>query len=205
MEDIFGRYAVIAFGAIFAAIVTGFFSFMNLVVSKEQKVSEFRQEWINSLRDSVSSYISALAYLSLLQKHHLESDSDKSQYSMTRDVEEIYAKVNESYNDIIFRINPDEKDKKGKKINDEFLHTLSETRALYNKGKYAEARLFSDQLRSKTKPLLKYEWKRVRSGEKNYIRAKWLSVGTLLLGVGLAILSLYLIWAATNTPGAPLT
>ena len=43
----------------FAAIVGGFFSFVSLVSSKEQKVSEFRQEWIDGLRDDLSVFFSS--------------------------------------------------------------------------------------------------------------------------------------------------
>ncbi len=75
---------------------------MNLVASKENKISEFRQDWINSLRDSISCYISSLTYLATLYKHHSERTADKKdKFEMARDVEEVYSKVNESYNDIV--------------------------------------------------------------------------------------------------------
>ncbi|HHF2916283.1 hypothetical protein ACX03_16140 [Vibrio parahaemolyticus] len=204
MEDIFGRYAVMAFGAMFAAIVAGFFAFMSLIASKEQKVSEFRQEWINSLRDSIASYISSLAYLSVLYKHHNDLTGEKkNKYEMARDVEDIYAKVNESYNDIIFRINDDEKDPEGKKLNDDFLAALSETRSKYNEAKLTDARLACDDLREKTKPLLKFEWKRVKEGEKNYRLAKRISVIILCIGILLSGVNLYIIWSVSSNSFEP--
>lgn len=203
LEDIFGRYAVMAFGAMFAAIVAGFFAFMNLIASKEQKVSEFRQEWINSLRNSIASYISSLAYLSVLYKHHNDLEGDKkNKYEMARDIEDIYAKVNESYNDIIFRINDDEKDPKGKKLNGEFLTALSETRDKYNKSQFADARLACDTLREKTKPLLKFEWKRVKEGENNYKIAKRISIVILSFGILLSGANLYIIWSVSSDSSA---
>ena len=39
--------AYVAIGAIFAAIIAGGISFIIAVISKDQKTSEFRQEWIN--------------------------------------------------------------------------------------------------------------------------------------------------------------
>jgi len=118
LEEIFGKNAILVFGAMFTAVVAGFFAFMSLIASKEQKVSEFRQDWINSLRNSVSCYISSLTYLSSLYKHYSEkSDNDKNKFDMAKGVEDVYAKVNESYNDIIFRINEDEEDKEGKVVN----------------------------------------------------------------------------------------
>ena len=38
-------------------IVTDIISFVNLIISKDQKVSEFRQEWINKLRDDLAEYL----------------------------------------------------------------------------------------------------------------------------------------------------
>lgn len=46
-------------GVMFAAIVGGFFSFVSLISSKEQKVSEFRQQWIDGLRDELSTLFSS--------------------------------------------------------------------------------------------------------------------------------------------------
>lgn len=195
MEEIFGKNAVILLGAMFAALVAGFFAFMNLIASKENKVSEFRQEWINSLRDSVSCYISSLTYLSTVYKHYFEiPEPKKNKLEMARDVEDIYAKVNESFNDIVFRINEDEKNKKGNEINTKFLATLYKTRDHYNKSELSEAREACDPLREATKPLLKYEWKRVKSGELNYKLSKYFSVLVLVVGLVSASLNAYMIW-----------
>lgn len=107
LEEAFGENALVLFGAMFAALVAGFFSFMSLVASKESKVSEFRQQWNDALRGAISCYISSLAYFSIFYKHHGErANGKKDKFEMARDVEDVYAKVNESYNDIIFRINP---------------------------------------------------------------------------------------------------
>jgi len=107
--------ATIAFGAIVAAVIAGSFSYLNLITSKEQKVSEFRQAWIDSLRESIAQYISSLSYLSILYKHYSEKDDlDKDKFEMAKDVRDIYERTNETYNDIIFRINDNEKIQRGK-------------------------------------------------------------------------------------------
>ena len=199
MEEIFGGNAVALFGAMFAAIVAGFFAFMNLISSKEQKVSEFRQDWINSLRDSVSSYISSLTYLSTLYKHYTESTSaKKDKFEMAKGVEDVYSKVNSSYNDIVFRINENEKNPDGKIINDRFLKALSVTRQQYNQSEFSKARNSCDELREATKPLLKFEWVRVKSGEKNYRIAKYVSIIVLSVGITIAVSNAYLIWQYNN-------
>jgi hypothetical protein len=48
---------LVGVGAIIAASITGTVSFINLITSKDQKTSEFRQEWINSLRDDIAEFL----------------------------------------------------------------------------------------------------------------------------------------------------
>lgn len=190
MDEVFGKNAILLLGAMFAALIAGYFAFTNLVASKENKVSEFRQDWINSLRDSVARYISSLTYLSTLYIHYSARPEEKrDKFEMARDVEEIYAKVNESYNDIIFRINDREKRKKGKELNNAFLEALYKTRTHYHKNELAEARSACEPLREASKPLLKYEWKRVKAGELNYRLSKYFAIFVLACGLVAAFIN----------------
>lgn len=186
MEDIFIKNSLIIIGA----IIAGFFSYISLIISKENKVSEFRQEWINSLRNSISSYVSSLSYISMLYKHRSEQiEEKKDKFNMARDVEDIYSKMNESYNDIIFRINDKEVDKDGNEINSKFLSELNNTRQLYLTGKWDDVVKSCDALREASKPLLKYEWNRVKEGEPNYHKAKKYSLIVLFVSMLLIVIS----------------
>jgi hypothetical protein len=49
--------SAIAIGAIAAALIAGLIFLLSLVISKEQKISDFRQEWINSLRSEIAALI----------------------------------------------------------------------------------------------------------------------------------------------------
>lgn len=167
---------------IISAIIAGFFSYTSLIVSKENKVSEFRQEWINSLRNSISSYVSSLCYISMLYKHRSgQIEEKKDKFNMTRDIEDIYSKMNESYNDIIFRINDKEVNTNGNEINSKFLSELKRTRQLYLTGKWDSVIESCDDLREASKPLLKHEWNRVKEGEPNYQKAKKYSLIVLCI------------------------
>lgn len=44
----------IALGAVLAAFLTGTVSFISLINSKEQKTSEFRQSWVDNLRNDIA-------------------------------------------------------------------------------------------------------------------------------------------------------
>jgi hypothetical protein len=48
---------------IIVGLIAGFVSFIGLIITKEQKISEFRQEWINKLRDDIASLIGSASEL----------------------------------------------------------------------------------------------------------------------------------------------
>ncbi len=55
----------LAIGAIVAALITGILSVLGLVISKEQKTSEFRQQWIDDLRREVSELLACVEAIRL--------------------------------------------------------------------------------------------------------------------------------------------
>lgn len=177
-----------AIGAILAASIAAILSWGNLVNAKEQKVSEFRQQWINALRQSISEYIAALTYISILYRHNSAKDltAQKDSFEMALTIQEAYARVHESYNDIKLRINPNEANRDGKKLNDEFLEALENSRTLHNSNDFRGIQAACDVVRDAAIPLLKYEWTRVRGGEPAYKVAKRISLAV----VGFALLSI---------------
>jgi hypothetical protein len=188
MDSSLNGPALAAAAAIATAVIAGSFSYLNLITSKEQKVSEFRQQWIDALRASISEYISAFSYISILYKHFSEKNGeDKDRFTMAKDVQDTYGRVNRSYNDIVLRINSNEIDPEGQLLNDAFLLSLSKTRENYKKGRFTEAFQDCDAVRDAGKPLLKYEWKRVKTGEPSYNRAKNIALAALLMGLAAAV------------------
>lgn len=177
-----------AAAAITVAVIAGSFSFLNLITSKEQKVSEFRQQWIDALRSSMAEYLSAFSYLSILYKHFSEqSEKDKNRFEMAKEVQDTYARVNRSYNDIVFRINPTEDNVEGQSLNKAYLDALEKTRQHYNQSQYKEAFCACDAVREAGKPLLKHEWKRVKRGEHSYTKAKRAALAVLVAGLIAAV------------------
>ena len=55
--------AVAATATFVASLLAGVFALVNLTLSKEQKVSEFRQAWIDHLREDLSRFFALLHYL----------------------------------------------------------------------------------------------------------------------------------------------
>lgn len=185
-----------AAAAITVAVIAGSFSFLNLITSKEQKVSEFRQQWIDSLRSSMAEYLSALSYLSELYNNFSEqSGQDKDRFEIAEKVEDTRVRVNQSYNDIVFRINPAEDNAEGESLNKAFLNALEKTREHYKRSEHAEALSACDAVREAGKPLLKHEWKRVKRGEPSYIKAKRAALAVLGAGLIAAVVITVLVVA----------
>src|SRR5690606_14295723 len=94
----------LAIGAIVAALITGLVSFLGLIISKENKVSEFRQDWINSLRSELADLISHANAI-----HGAGVAASGSAGDMWNVVREDFVGINQAAANIRLRLNPREK------------------------------------------------------------------------------------------------
>jgi len=158
-------------GVILAALIGGFFSVISLIVSKEQKISEFRQQWIDSLRQEISDHIATVITLAALRENQTGSDKE-----LLKETTKEQQHVASTFTSIKLRVNPEDKDKKIKKLNNEFLDALEKGRRLYNDREWEEARKHCNVITEKSIPMLKAEWERVKRGETTYIWTKWIAI-----------------------------
>jgi hypothetical protein len=93
----------IAVGAVSAALIAGLVSLLGLIVSKEQKVSEFRQAWIDALRSELSSLI---AHANAI--HGAEMANYQSPSEVWKVVRPDFVGINEAAARIRLRLNPKE-------------------------------------------------------------------------------------------------
>jgi len=158
---------LIPIGAVTAALIAGFFSFLNLVVAKEHKVSEFRQAWIDKLRDELCRYVASIRYLSRLNQVWIQEGHPDplKHHEIMRPTVDV---ASQAYSAMVLRINPEDKDKTMKKLNADFLATLNMVRDHVDEGKYDDARKVAGTLTAKLQPILKLEWERVKKGELVY-------------------------------------
>jgi hypothetical protein len=101
--------AYVAAGAVLAASITGGISFVNLVISKDQKTSEFRQAWIDALRNDISEMTGHIFRISTLCEYYLRINVGKEDYAielLVNDVGEDIATVSMLYHRILLRLNP---------------------------------------------------------------------------------------------------
>ncbi|HDM8059305.1 hypothetical protein [Vibrio harveyi] len=169
--------SVLVFGTIFAAFMAGAFSFFNLVNSKEQKISEFRQAWIDSFRGEIASLVSAVYFIS----YYLSNTSEPK----AKDIEDSHKAYVSSCAALLTRINAQDPDIATNHVNTVFLERLTDLQTAFNNGHWRHVNILAQHLIDSSKPLLKSEWERVKKGEKGYRRT--LLIAALLCVLGLVI------------------
>jgi hypothetical protein len=154
----------ISVGAVGAAIIAGLVSLLGLIIGKEQKVSEFRQAWIDDLRKCLVAYlvnINAISDALRLRKAGTQIDNSALLAN--------YKSLNEASHGIILRVNAKEAPAKP------LLKSMSDFEVLAK----TNASLTPDQIRAieqgfvaASRELLKFEWKRVKRGESTFVWTK---------------------------------
>lgn len=174
----------IAVGAIIAALIASLFSFLGLVISKEQKTSEFRQAWIDSLRREISQFISAAnsIHASTVKE---TADVKTEQF---RPKSAVLASLDEAAAIIRLRLNPDET------LSQRVLSEISKIDDILRKMPnidYKELEARENSLISVASLLLKSEWDRVKRGECTYRIAKWSVLIAVIAFLALAGISFF--------------
>jgi len=181
MFETISAQALAAGTTILAAIIAGAIALISLIISKEQKVSEFRQDWINALRNDLSDFVAAA--MSVHTQNQIFSlvrtDSEMS-------VEDAFGKISLrihdaycAYHKVVLRLNPDEHKALRQKI-------IEIERTLSKKGGELSAIDFGilcAEFDSEAQRVLKREWKRVKSGEMTYKITKYAFLMVLVLGL----------------------
>ncbi|PSU48291.1 hypothetical protein C9J12_11785 [Photobacterium frigidiphilum] len=160
----------VAIGAILAALISGLFTFTNILISKEQKTSEFRQDWINEVRGEVSKFTYSVGSFT----SHLVSRKGNLD-DVTKFIDDNLELMNElsrSYNSIRLHLNKED-DKKIVDVLDDLYSFAARGTIDYT---VADITKKENELISLTQDMLKAEWVRVKSGEKMFQATKWLGL-----------------------------
>lgn len=181
---------LVPFGAIAAALIAGCFSFLNLVMSKEQKVSEFRQAWIDKLREDVSKYVAAITYLASANAIWVSQGRQNIQ-QYYESMRPSFDNASQSFTSIVLRINPSDGNSETKEKIREFLLVLDAVRDAVRNEKHDDARQLADSLSEKMQPILKYEWERVKKGERIYRFTMAAAIFIVVVGVVAATVFVY--------------
>lgn len=182
---------LIPIGAIVAALIAGLFSFFNLILSKEQNLSELRQQRIDGLREDISTYISALLAIEYLDAaYRYEHGDDLNLVNLAKVIYEPHVRMTASYTAIILRLDPTDKSKAQAAL----LAAFEEIKEAFLDQKYSDCINHTPEVRKQAQLLLNSEWERVKRGETTFRWSKRIALlvvlGTLALGGYLVIQSL---------------
>jgi hypothetical protein len=164
----------IALGAIAAAFITGAFSFVNLIISKDQKTSEFRQDWIDRLREDISAFTSQVESVSALYEFALKNDpesfqSPKEQEKFVNSILPSLREIANTHHRIKLRLNPEEHKSLAALVT-EINGLFSDIRAISDVGR---VETLIANLIKESQLVLKREWKRVKKGEIGFVLTKY--------------------------------
>lgn len=188
--------AVIGAGAvIIAALISFIVAVTSAVIAKEQKVSEFRQAWIDSLRKEVSELI-GLSYQMTVESEKVNA-LKQSTNPLTETIGksalfkiELHIKMTALITQIKLRLNTKE--------HNNLISKLSYLSGLHMAKEHDSEKAFNtlDQIQSLFHDVLKSEWERVKNGELRY--RLFITSGKILIGASLAVFFALLI--RTNFP-----
>ena len=151
---------------IIVALIAVLASFLGLIISKEHTISEFRQKWIDEIRDDIASLIG-----NLTQYHISWMIQDKKAKKITF-LAENTSLINDTFGllrRIQLRLNPI----KDKSLIDKLLEI---EKVMVSPEKLDEDECFqklTDGLLSQSHEMLKTEWDKVKSGEPIFYIFKW--------------------------------
>jgi hypothetical protein len=181
-------------GACVAALVAGVFSLLSLVISKEQKISEFRQAWIDALRKDLATLI---AHAYQIHAFCVGTKADFAQFwSLTR---ADYIDLNKAAMRIKLRLNA------GEKESNEVLVSMAKIENLFlnlhalPNDSLEKLNIAVRELEQTGPVLLKTEWQVVKNGERTYRAAKWIAVlATLIFIVLVTVTVVWLICSSAS-------
>lgn len=158
----------ISIGAVGAAVIAGLISVIGLIIGKEQKISEFRQAWINDLRRCLIDYLTNInAACDLMRLKRAGRDIDEER------LVECYRKLNEANHGISLRVNASEVP--AKKLLDS-MEKFEKLAAPDGDLTPENIKVIEESYLQDSKNLLKFEWDRVKKGEPIFVAAKRISL-----------------------------
>lgn len=162
-------------GPIIAAFIAAVISLLGLLISKENKVSEFRQAWIDFLREETATVITHAHAI-----HGAYLAKFPSNPEIWKNMREDFVRMNEAWAKIKLRLNPDEEPSKA------ILDALQKHEEIFlEHDKPPDFSKLGDadhQLLRCTQVVLKEEWEKVKRGERIYRAATWLAAILVIVG-----------------------
>jgi hypothetical protein len=171
-----------------AALITSMIAFVNLTLSKEQKTSEFRQAWIDGLRNDLSVFLSSARALCRVMQEARSPHSSDADVACFKFTNEQVGKMRFEGAEALYRIKLRLNKNEAEHLELERLLTSATTiqnKINIDKGQdYSKALTAIELASSYSQEILKSEWERVKNGEKAFQIAKnWVMPSIMLLSL----------------------
>lgn len=172
-----------AIAALVVGLIAAVVSLVVSILAKDQKTSEFRQAWIDALRNDVSQLIAQLG-IKITTTKIIRGMSDKQTDEYLLAHQGDYVEIDMLITRVRLRLNPSE--------HTELIQLLKSMNNFQDSG--MEDRI--EAISVKAQQILKTEWERVKSGEPSFVRLEKVSRNGVIaiLAVGLLVAGAALIY-----------
>jgi len=171
-----------AIATLTAAFIAGGVAFLSAVLSKEQKTSEFRYAWLNSVLDDIAKFVGAAESISGAAWPVFKSDGKEKAQSFLAAAEPHIRELLAAYYRARIRLYPRE--------HHHVLEALESVQVLLLKGDIPDPAKLDPLVRDVVRvshDALKEEWGRVKKGERTFRLTKYVSLAVFLLAVVLGV------------------
>jgi len=159
-------------GVLVAAVIAAVTSLVVSILSKDQKTSEFRQSWIDALREDAANLAGHWSTMIATLEAKKAAKEDVKAFLDSRHDDVVNVEVRIAR--MRLRLNPKE-------------HALLISHLHHLRDGKMESRKDMDQAMEtivvEVQKVLRYEWKRVKRGELSFRFLKWFSLIAILGGI----------------------
>lgn len=166
------KYVMPAIGSVVAAIIASVIAFVVAVLSKESKVSEFRRDWIESLRQEAADYLSNIMIMvaAIRYAEHKKLNIPEFLNTKTDQITKLHA----LHFSVVLRLR-DSEHRNLIALFDKLDDSASEG--------YDVCKIIVAEIRRELPIMLDKEWERVKDGEPLYKALKKSAVVILISGI----------------------
>jgi hypothetical protein len=170
-----------AIATITAAFIAAFVAFISSVLSKEQKTSEFRHAWLNSVLDDIAKFTGAVESISAAAWSHFKTGGKEKVQQFLATAEPQIRELLAAYYRARIRLYPQE--------HQQVIAALERLQVLLLKG-VPEPEKVEPLVRDIVQvshDALREEWGRVKRGETMFRWTKYISIAVMVLVIGSGI------------------
>lgn len=175
--------SIIAIGTLVASLITAAISFVNLTLTKELKTSEFRQAWIDGLREDLAVFFGAArAFARAVEELQIHGSNGPLRIREEK-VSDLRYQAAETFSKIKLRLNADEMEHQ--ELVRLLKRAIDEQNEMLAQQASSEKTLQAIDIANEyARPVLKKEWERVKRGELAFrIARNWLAPLIFVLSI----------------------